>query len=312
MSRIVTHAEINKRCLEKGFKLLEPYKRSRDLHKFLCQKHKEEYLSRPNNILRGRGLSCCKREWPRENKKFSIQEVKNKSLKMGFKFLDKEYINTCTKIKFKCLKHKEVYEATLNNILAGKGLYCCKRESTRSNKIMSINKAKTIAKNLGFILLNNRWYGCYGYYRIKCLKHFKIHRVQWSHFQQNHSIYCCWKQRIKEHQWKQPCGENHPNWNHNLTNEDRINRGRRYCGYARWAKKIKSMNDKCCICGNNKNLHAHHLESYSSNPDLRLNLNNGATLCREHHVMFHSIFGIKNNTKKQFDAFVNEAQYGPK
>ena len=67
MSKIVTHEEIHNRCLKKGFKLLEQYKRSRDLHKFLCKKHNEIYLSRPNNILRNKGMFCCKREGTRKN-----------------------------------------------------------------------------------------------------------------------------------------------------------------------------------------------------------------------------------------------------
>ena len=47
MSKIVTHEEIHNRCLKKGFKLLEQYKRSRDLHKFLCKKH--NLYNRKNN-----------------------------------------------------------------------------------------------------------------------------------------------------------------------------------------------------------------------------------------------------------------------
>ncbi|MCK4528218.1 hypothetical protein KAW18_12675 [candidate division WOR-3 bacterium] len=101
-------------------------------------------------------------------------------------------------------------------------------------------------------------------------------------------------------------GKNNSNYNTNLTDEER-QLARNIPGYTEWRKAIlKRDNHKCVICGSKKNLIAHHLESYNSNPKLRTKLSNGTTVCEKHHKDFHHIFGYGNNTKKQFIQFKEE------
>jgi hypothetical protein len=52
-------------------------------------------------------------------------------------------------------------------------------------------------------------------------------------------------------------------------------------------------------------LNAHHKNSFYKHKDLRLELNNLATLCVKCHRLFHKIFGSKNNTEEQFKEFLN-------
>lgn len=98
--------------------------------------------------------------------------------------------------------------------------------------------------------------------------------------------------------------ENNPNWNPNLTDENRINR-RHIPGYKEWVQAVLKRDDYTCqVCGKRGgNLIAHHLESYNSNPKLRTILSNGATVCEEHHKDFHHQYGYGNNTEKQFIKF---------
>ena len=51
-------------------------------------------------------------------------------------------------------------------------------------------------------------------------------------------------------------------------------------------------------------LQAHHIESYASNPDLRLNRDNGITLSLEAHRKFHKLYGRDNNTREQLIEFL--------
>lgn len=100
-------------------------------------------------------------------------------------------------------------------------------------------------------------------------------------------------------------GENHPNYNPNLTDEDRENR-RNNKKIPFWRKKVYARDKYSCqICGDNKggNLNAHHLMGYNKYSKLRYNEDNGVTLCDICHMDFHKIYGRGDNTKAQFNEY---------
>jgi hypothetical protein len=102
-------------------------------------------------------------------------------------------------------------------------------------------------------------------------------------------------------------GENNHNWNHDLTESERINK-RRYPAYYEWRNSVYNRDKYTCqCCGSNKsgNLVAHHIINYSSNKKLRLDINNGITFCVDCHRKFHNEFGYFNNDKEQLDKFIN-------
>jgi len=53
---------------------------------------------------------------------------------------------------------------------------------------------------------------------------------------------------------------------------------------------------------------AHHLESWAANPDLREDPNNGVTILKSLHELFHKQYGHGNNTTSQFLEFKLEKQ----
>jgi len=81
--------------------------------------------------------------------------------------------------------------------------------------------------------------------------------------------------------------------------------------FVKWAKEIK-IRDRfiCQICDmlslENKNtyLESHHLFSWDKYPNLRYDEQNGICICKYHHDSFHERFGFGNNTKYQFDQYV--------
>ena len=103
-------------------------------------------------------------------------------------------------------------------------------------------------------------------------------------------------------------GEKSGKWNPNLTEEDRIKNKTRTSDleYVQWRINIyKKDNYTCQKCGRKGNiLNAHHITNYATNKELRLNKDNGITLCKKHHKKFHSIYGRKNNTKQQLKEFL--------
>ena len=102
-------------------------------------------------------------------------------------------------------------------------------------------------------------------------------------------------------------GINHPNYNPNKTEQERLIR-RSYTDYWDWRKAVYERDNYTCqCCGDNKghNLVAHHCFNYAEYEDLRTDINNGITLCDNCHKEFHKQYGNKQNTKQQLIEYIN-------
>lgn len=122
-------------------------------------------------------------------------------------------------------------------------------------------------------------------------------------------VYC--STRCKDKGWgKYYSGENNPQWDSTITKEERII-GRRYPEYGRWRKGVYEKDGyKCQCCGDSKgtNLNAHHIFNYTEHPDLRIDIENGITLCEHCHTKFHKTYGYTSNNKEQIDMFIKQYQ----
>ena len=102
-------------------------------------------------------------------------------------------------------------------------------------------------------------------------------------------------------------GENNPNYNPNLTNEER-EQGRGIEGYDKWRTSVYERDNYTCqCCGSHKSgtLNAHHKDGYHWCIERRLDVTNGVTLCEDCHNKFHHIYGNKYNTEQQWEEFIN-------
>lgn len=112
-------------------------------------------------------------------------------------------------------------------------------------------------------------------------------------------------------------GENNASWNPSLTNEDR--EGKRTFkdnSHSIWRNQVFTRDNGICQIigrkyikketrGNQRFIiNAHHLNGYHWDKENRFNVDNGITLCKPIHDLFHKIYGKKNNTKEQFDEFL--------
>jgi len=59
--------------------------------------------------------------------------------------------------------------------------------------------------------------------------------------------------------------------------------------YRKWRESVISRDGKCVECGRTDNLVAHHIKSFAEYPELRLDLNNGVTLCQLCHAKLHGL-----------------------
>lgn len=107
-------------------------------------------------------------------------------------------------------------------------------------------------------------------------------------------------------------GEKCPNWNPNLTTEERIiNRDtvENYHFKESVAKRDKRTCQCCGIKSTSKHkvsMHVHHIFNYTEYKELRYDVNNGIMLCKPCHVSFHKKYGYMNNNKHQLDEFIKE------
>lgn len=77
--------------------------------------------------------------------------------------------------------------------------------------------------------------------------------------------------------------------------------------YRVWRAQVVRRDKRCTICGEIEGRQAHHMDSGSYFPDGRYDVDNGVTLCRFHHVLFHTSY--KNSfrekcTKKEYMNFL--------
>ena len=101
--------------------------------------------------------------------------------------------------------------------------------------------------------------------------------------------------------------ENHPNWNPNITNEERLD-DRKYFEYTEWRNNVFIRDNYTCVITGERGTHivAHHLYSYDKNINLRTDIQNGVTISVELHKEFHKKYGYGNNTLEQFKEFYKE------
>jgi hypothetical protein len=100
-------------------------------------------------------------------------------------------------------------------------------------------------------------------------------------------------------------GENNGNYNPNLTDIERDNNRNINPQNKIWVKEVYKRDKYFCQVTKRRGLIcAHHLESWHANENLRFDLNNGVTLLESVHRDFHKKFGLKNNTKLQFEEYV--------
>ena len=86
---------------------------------------------------------------------------------------------------------------------------------------------------------------------------------------------------------------NNPNpRDNNMSEYDRAVK-RKYPEYREWSKSVLRRDNFTCLkCGKRGGkLNAHHIEGYAANKDLRTELSNGSTLCKDCHRDLHHLYG---------------------
>jgi 5-methylcytosine-specific restriction endonuclease McrA len=109
---------------------------------------------------------------------------------------------------------------------------------------------------------------------------------------------------------KKRSGENHHNWNPNLTEVDRQERKRSNNIFKLLNKEVFKRDNytcQCCYKRGSQVINAHHIYPYAEFPDLRYNIDNLITLCYDCHKKYHKEYrkNINPETLTQFKKFTN-------
>lgn len=138
-------------------------------------------------------------------------------------------------------------------------------------------------------------------------------KQQWENEEYKNNMSNKLRERWQDKEYKEAhSGENHCNYNPNLTDEERKLMEERRQGnseYRLWAYKVKERDDFTCnCCGDNKggNLVSHHLNAWNKFKEQRYDIENGVCLCEQCHKEFHKKYGRGNNTKQQYIEFKND------
>lgn len=88
---------------------------------------------------------------------------------------------------------------------------------------------------------------------------------------------------------------------------------RKGSGSRKWAAAVKKRDGYVCQrCGFegkplDYKLHAHHIKCFSCHKELRLDINNGITLCKRCHKAFHDLYG-DNADESDLNLFLHQAK----
>lgn len=98
-------------------------------------------------------------------------------------------------------------------------------------------------------------------------------------------------------------GEKNPNWKGGVVEGNK--KLRATLEYKLWRLGVFERDGYACKkCGAKKPLRAHHIKNFHSAIKLRYSISNGITFCNDCHKLFHKLFGILDNNRKQLNKFL--------
>jgi len=196
----------------------------------------------------------------------------------------------------RCASKSRIMRITKQCIVCGSDV--TRKPSEFSENVYCSRKCYHVSRKAEFTNKSSkREYAC-----SYCARTFKRHPSQ---VKNKKHIYCNMVCKDK-HNGELIRGSNHPRWNPELTEEDRRER-RKNRDYIDWRESVYRRDDYTCqCCGDDKggNLVAHHILNFSEHENLRLDIDNGITLCGHCHKEFHDEYGYTQNDKQQLEEFI--------
>lgn len=293
--RRYSYKEVSNIFAEENCKLLSTdYIDNKQKLEYRCDCGEESTVAL-SNFLNGQRCKTCGIQKQADSNRTPYDEVKEIFKIEGCKLLSTTFINSSISLSYIC---KCGNESRIKLGAFKRGVRC---------RICAGNSPETYENVKNFFSLNNCELIASTYsnnnqkleYICSCSE---IATTTYYHYKK--SLYHKCKKCADKLNGDRIKGKNHPQWNPELTDEDRVDR-RNICGYSDWRKAVYEKDNYACqCCGTNEDLQAHHLDGYHWCEERRLDVTNGATLCISDHKLLHSIYGYRNNTEEQYEEFI--------
>lgn len=182
----------------------------------------------------------------------------------------------------------------------------CSKQSSIDKRSISYNYIYNFVKENNCLLITkeNEYNSSSGKIKVKC-QCGDIYKTTFMYFKFENKRQCnkCGRSKIS--------GENSHLWRGGASSDNTIIRGSKE--YRKWKLDVfKKDNFTCQCCGDNSggNLEAHHLENFSDYENLRYDIDNGITLCKDCHNpniygSFHNTYGTRFNTPDQLYEYID-------
>lgn len=246
------------------------------------------------------------------SKAFNIEDVRQYVEGFNYKFLSDIYTNANAKYKFMC-SEGHVYTGKYSHFRSGHRCPHCANVEAQQHRKNDIEKVSSLFKKAGFELLDKEYVNARTRMRYRCscgnIAYVSYNQLS-RRIARNNRVGCpaCRKSNISKSNSGKPGlkGSDNPMWNPDRTHEQRV-KERKTLKDTQWRNDVLKRDDFTCgFCGKRGgDKVAHHLNSYDKHKKDRYNIDNGITLCDTCHKEFHSTYGYGNNTKEQFDEFIN-------
>lgn len=264
-------------------------------------------VNKRNNVC----LQCNRNKNERLDGNFVVNEFKLK----GFIPLFDElyYENNTQELPYICSNHKDkgIQYIRYGNLQQGKGCKYCFNDRRGDIRRKDSNKVikDFIDKNLKPLFLPEAYVNNSTPLPYICLLHENkgVQYIKYGNLLKGKGCRYCGIEEIS--------GKNSYLWRGGITNENKALRNRKE--YKQWRNSVFKRDDYTCqVCGvRGGKLQAHHIENFSSNKELRFNVNNGITMCFECHDIssensFHKLYTMFNNTKQQLEEYIQRYKNG--
>lgn len=232
-------------------------------------------------------------------KRLKYEDVKKVFEERGCTLLSEVYVKSKDKLSFICTCGR-TSEIAFDKFRSGQ--YCggCRNERIGNTHRHSIEHIRKVFEKGGCKLLSVDYEGVHQKLNYVCNCENEAY-ISFSKFQDGQRCKVCKSRKITE----KLSGPKSPLYNHNKSIEERI-RDRKYPEYQMWRRSVFARDNYTCQCCGQIGgvLNAHHIEAYSRNPALRIDLANGITLCEECHKDYHRDFYRKDADKESFEEFM--------